>query len=270
MNTKLLYAPHVDGRRDILFVSAFKDIGRDKWAISPRSVGQYISNFLNLAHTITYRLIVFVEPAIEDALRTHSLPANIELRKSADVTTFYDMYIDNETRMMGSDEYRTKIPEDRRQAPEHWCPAYTLINHAKVNYVKHVKDNYPGYTYYAWIDFGCIQRLDNIPRNINISKLTDKVTYLALREPPAVAIDANDMLRSHDIYITGANVIVHHSRVDEFANMYCAKLEEWKDRCICDDDQNLVLQLYFDNPGRFQLFYSNEWTSLYRNHLNRV
>lgn len=44
--------------------------------------------------------------------------------------------------------------------------------------------------------------------------------------------------------------------------------KKWQNDYICDDDQALVLQLYYDNPSIFNIILDNEWFSLFRKHLN--
>ena len=40
----------------------------------------------------------------------------------------------------------------------------------KINFVKYTKDCFPNYTYYSWVDFGCIREIpENIPNNINVT-----------------------------------------------------------------------------------------------------
>ena len=51
-----------------------------------------------------------------------------------------------------------------------------------------------------------------------------------------------------------------HRAVDssKFLGIY-----EWQNNYITDDDQNLILQIYFDSPYLFHLIQDNNWCSLY-------
>ena len=69
--------------------------------------------------------------------------------------------------------------------------------------------------------------------------------------------------------MAGSQFVVHRDLVEPFASLYEAKIVEWHQKGICDDDQNLVLQVYFDNRALFELFPSDEWFSLFRLHLNQ-
>ncbi len=255
-------------KNTIIFTTAFKDIGRKDWDIIPRSNETYISDFLKLANNIDYKLIVYVEDNIYNILKSYTFKSNIILINLNTVNTFFDQYIENERKMINSLEYKQKIPKDRDGAPEHWCADYNLINHSKINFIADTKKLFPNYEYYGWVDFGLVQNnFDIIPKNIDFSKLDERMTFSILKQPN-MPIDANLMLRSHDIYFTGGHFIAHNNYVNIYEYLYKQKLDEWKSKVICDDDQNLILQLYFDNPSIFQLYLMNTWRSLFSEFLN--
>jgi hypothetical protein len=254
----------------ILFITAFKDIRRDSWSIVPRSKHDYIHDFLPLAQNIKYNLIVYIEDDIYDILQKYTFPSNIFLIKSKEVAnTFYDRFLESEQEIMFSEQYKSKIPCDRKGAPEHNYPKYTLINHCKINYVADAKKRYPTYEYYSWLDFGAgRQTISDLPHNIHFERLQQKITYLVLNTPPLTRVKEEDMLKSHSIYFPGGQFIVHTSLVETFETLVENKLLEWREKWICDDDQNLILQLYFDNPELFHIHKGHEWLSLFRVFLN--
>jgi hypothetical protein len=125
------------------------------------------------------------------------------------------------------------------------------------------------YEYYSWLDFGCIRNtIEDVPKNINFNKLHNKISYLALRMPPNDPINAEDMIHIHDVYLTGSLFITHNSLVEKHEELYRNLLEKWKNEVICEIDQVAILQIYFENKNLFELFISDEWFSLFRNHLN--
>ena len=77
------------------------------------------------------------------------------------------------------------------------------------------------------------------------------------------------MLHSHTVYLAGSQFVVHKDLVEKFENLYEEQLLEWQAENICDDDQNLVLQIYNKNKDLFELFQSNEWFTLFSRHLNK-
>ncbi len=201
-------------------------------------------------------------------LKSYNLKSNIILINSGSVNTFFDQYIENEYKMINSLEYKQKIPKDREGAPEHWSAEYNMVNHSKINYLVNTKKLFPNYEYYSWLDFGCIRNtIDDVPKYIDFNKLDERICYLTLKTPTNI-IDANEMLKSHDVYLAGSQNVIHYNLVNITEYLWKTKLEEWKTRIICDEDQGLVLQLFFDNPELFNLYPSNKWFSLFSNHLN--
>ena len=253
----------------IIFSTAFQSINRDNWSSFNRKIEEYINYFLSLSQNILYKLIVYLDDNMFDVISKYDLKSNIVLYKISHVKTFYNDFIENERIMINSKEYKRKLVPHRLNNPEHWSAEYNFVNHNKINYVSHTKKLYPIYEYYAWIDFGCIRNnINDIPKNINFKKLHKKISYLALNKIPNEKISAEDMLKRDDIYFAGAQFIIHTTLVETYEKLYRNLLETWKKEIICDDDQNAILQIYFDNKNLFELFYSNEWISLFRNHLN--
>lgn len=253
----------------IIFSTAFQGINRKNWTSFNRKNDEYIKCFLSLAQNILYKLIVYLDDDMYESISKYNLKSNIILYKISDVKTFYNDFVENERLMINSNEYKKKLAPHRLNNPEHWSAEYNLVNHNKINYILQTKKLYPMYEYYAWIDFGCIRNnINDIPKNINFKKLHKKISYLALKEPPNEKISAENMLKSDDVYFAGAQFITHTTLVELHEQLYRKLLETWKKEIICDDDQNAILQIYFDNKHLFELFYSNEWVSLFRNHLN--
>ena len=248
---------------DILFITAFKDINRHLWRHYGRTNEEYFECFMRLANSIKYTLIVYVDNYIKDELISkYSFASNIIFRDMTTVDTFLNKYVSTDKAIMNSEIYKNKIPVDRKLNPEHCFSEYNLINHSKINFVKDSQIHYPNYEYYSWIDFGYVKNNDSIPRNINLSLIPKKITYHCIRQP-TYRIDPNTMLRSHDIYITGSSFIVHSSLVCKFNELWENKIIEWQKINITDDDQSLILQIYYDNPELFNLIQNNSWFSLF-------
>ena len=258
--------------KTILFVTAFRDIGRDKWnGWLQRDIDIYISYFKNLVDNISYRLLVFVEPDIKEKLVNMQLPNNIEILDLGNYQTIYEKFIDREREIMASDTYKNMIPDYRKGLPEHWSAEYTLLNHSKVSYVSHAKRLYPTYDFYSWLDFGLVRDdMNYAPKKVNLDKLSDnKGCFMLLNSLPSSRIDPREMLKTNDIYFTGGHFVLPSGIIESFEKIYENKMQEFQNMGICDDDQNLLFQIYFDNPDLFQFFVSSEWRSLFKNFLNR-
>ena len=192
---------------------------------------------------------------------------NIIFENLNNVNTFYNTFIENDKKIIESDIYKNKIPDYRKISPEHVYSEYNLINHSKINFVRHTKMLYPNYLFYAWIDFGRMNDAnENIPQTVNISLLpTNKITYHFVNEPPTNPINEHDMLKSNEVFLLGSSFIVPNNLVETFELIWKQKLLVWQNIFITDDDQNLVLQLYFDNPKLFHKIKNPKWYNMYYN-----
>lgn len=254
--------------QEIIFVTSFKNIGRENWNCYNLSNGRYIDYFYTLVNNIKYKLVVYLENDIKEiVIKNKTFSENIQFEDLNRVDTFYNKYIENDKIIITSDIYKNKIPDYRQKLPEHLYSEYNLINHSKINFVRHTKELYPNYLYYAWIDFGRMnESIENIPKNIDMSLLpTDKIVYHFIEDPPLQRIDENAMLCSNYVYMLGSSFIVPNKLVENFESIWEKKLIDWQNKYITDDDQNLVLQLYFDNPELFSKIKNEKWYNMYSN-----
>ena len=196
----------------IIFTTMFKNIGRDNWTFFNRSEQAYIDDFRYLAENIDYPLVVYVENQVLKkivALESIKLRSNIFLVDSSTIKTYVDTHLESEMQIMNSEAYKQKIPEGvLRKVPEHTVPAYTLINHSKVQFISYTKRSFPGFNYYAWIDFGFVRngKVDTLPKNINFSKLGKKILVNNLDPLPQQPVSAETMLSRHDNFFWGRNL----------------------------------------------------------------
>jgi hypothetical protein len=252
----------------------FKNIGRSEWKFYKRSFDTYLSCFKQLAENIDYPLIVYAESEeLKEIISNVRLNQNIILINSSSISTYLNTHIETERKIMESDEYQIKIPEKRRHNPEHFIPEYNLLNHSKIQFLVHAKKYMPGYKYYAWIDFGWVRdnKLEHIPRNIDLNKLNNKIIVNNLDFIPIYHIPADLMLSKYEIFIGGGSYIIPNDLIDVFQYLYNKKLEQWIHMGIADDDQNLMYQLWYENKDMFELIHTgiDNWWALYRDHLNK-
>ena len=250
----------------IIFTTSFKDINRSNWNIYERSNNMYYNHFYKLAENIPYKLIVYLEQNImEEITKNKIFNDNIIFIDMNNVDTFYNKYTEKDKLIIESEDYKKKIPQHRKINPEHLYSEYNMINHSKICFVKHTKNIFPNYEYYAWIDFGTFNNdISNIPKNINFNLLKPVITYGLLENLPNISIDPNYMLTSDKIYFQGSTFIVYNTYVNLFHDLWERKIIEFQENNITDDDQNLVLQIYFDNPELFNTIYTKEWFKLYK------
>jgi Bacterial protein of unknown function (HtrL_YibB) len=241
----------------ILFVTMFRDIGRDKWTYFQRPVSEYINRFKFLAEQIEYPMIAYVEG---DVIESTDKLQVVDLNS---VQTFIHTHIESERAIMNTKEYQSKIPECRKICPEHIYPEYTLLNHSKIQYIADAKKRMPNYDYYVWIDFGFAVDSECVPRNIDTTKLGSRILFNTLDPIPDVHISPREMLSSSAIYMLGTTFIVPSPLVEVFEALYTKKLNEWQSAGIADDDQNMYYQIWVENKEYFRLIPTNRWRSLF-------
>lgn len=259
------YLQNEINKKNILFVTAYKDIKRSEWSHYTRTNNEYFNSFLKLAQYIEFNLVVYLEDDIFKQLSKFKFNSNIIFKNFNDVNTFFNKHLENEKLIIDSEFYKNKIPYSRKTNPEHVYAEYNLINHSKINFISHSKKLF-NYDFYAWVDFGYVKDFISVPvrKNINPSLIPEKIIYHYLKYPDLNSIvSPNDMLKSDDIYLTGSSFIVPNSLVENFEILYENKIKNFQNNYICDDDQNLVLQLYYDNPELFHIIYNNKWFSLF-------
>lgn len=250
---------------DIIFITAYKDIGRSKWDFFTRSNDEYYNYFYNLATNIKYTLIVYIDNITKTELeQKYSFNSNIVFKDINTVNTFYKKYIEIEEKIINDIKFKEKIPQYRKHCPETRFANYNLINHSKINFVSHTKKLYPNYKFYSWLDFGGFRSIDSsIPKNINIDILPKKIIFQTLTTKIINYIDANEMLKYDDVFICGSIFIIYTELVELYEKKYEQILNNLQKNYIVDDDQSVVLQVYFNNKELFYLIYNEKWFELF-------
>lgn len=252
-------------QKKILFVTAFKELGRERWTYYARRTDEYFEYFTNLVRTLPHPLAVF----IEDGLRAR-VQAVIDAAAASDrvtvsdygsVDSFLVKYLERERAVMAAPEFRQLVAR-RLDCPETHNPEYTLVNHSKINFVRAAQTAQPDFDFYAWVDFGIWRSHETqIPR-LDVNALPEKYIFNALKLPEK-RIDEITLLRNGEVYLTGGMFIIPAAQTVEFENDFKVKLEEWHERGIADDDQALLVQLYSEKPERFYPIVTGKWFTLF-------
>lgn len=258
--------------KDILFVTAYKDINRSKWPSISRSNNEYFQKFKLITETIKHTLIVFVEDDIKlQLIQQYNFPSNILFYNLNTTNSFFNNHLLNQIQIIESETYKDKIPSDRKSAPEHNYAEYNLINHSKINFIREAKDLYPDYSFYSWIDFGFGKTKYHYPTIIeNVHLLPRKIIYQLYTPIPEIKISPNDMLKEHRIFFIGSSYIIPNEMINTFENIYKLKMLELEKDNIVDDDQNMLYQIYYDYPDMFYLINNSDWFSFYNLLPNKI
>ena len=253
-------------QKKILFVTAFKELGRERWTYYARRTDEYFEYFANLVRTLPHPLAVF----IEDGLRARA-QAVIDAAAASDrvtvsdygsVDSFLVKYLERERAVMAAPEFRQLVAR-RIDCPETHNPEYTLVNHSKINFVRAAQTAQPDFDFYAWVDFGMCRGANSAVPRLDIDRLPDRITYNTIAVPEQRQSELQ-LLNSGAVFLTGDSFIVPAARVAAFEAAWEAKLVDWQARGLADDDQALVVQLFYDEPSQFALTVSGRWFMHYQ------
>ncbi len=246
----------------ILFISAFKDLGRGDWKGFERSVDKYCTWFKYLIQN-PIRIVLFAEEDVRKKLEQevgfrHSLPYEPE-------STFLGSHLEKEREILQSAKHQNLLLH-RKENPECWSAEYNLVNHNKVLFVQRAKALYPGYSHYAWIDFGYIRSEQDICEDFDWSPLANLKTirYSAHREirPEDFTMSPRETCFYAPDPFQGSMFICPADLVDWYAETYRQMLNTFHSQWLGDDDQALLYHIYKAHPQNFSFHVCRDWFKL--------
>lgn len=252
----------------ILYVTAYKDIGRGSWnTIYRQSTENYYKNFTTLAKSCK-NLVCFADENTKKYIKDNILMKNDLVIDYNEEDTFFGKYLEKEQKAMQSDWYKT-ILRHRLHHPEHSIPEYNIVNHNKFHFIKRAKELFPTYDFYVWIDFHYTRHNDInnqyplvFPDSLSIPK--NKITIASFIKDENIPFMDIPMISitSYEI-IMGSTFIMPKDIVDIFYEEYDKQLRISYERGIADDDQNIHLQLFHREPLLYNLLHSNKWGTFF-------
>lgn len=252
----------------ICYVTAFLDIQRENWSTFRRTFDEYFQAFTPLIDLFkddnNNHLVVFM-----DKKRSEKVKQYVNNLQNVTVIDIDEDYLQNnsilwkrlpkEIEIINSIEYK-KVVSHRLSYPEHSNPRYTLINHAKIDFVNLAVQMVTN-PYFCWVDFGYFSKPENIPKRLLDVNLLDrnKINYTLIN--PISVIDSNVLytLQNAPEKIGGFFFFGSRERMIEYQKLYHLVHETFQKNNIADDDQHLVLQCYFAKPDLFALHAVGGW-----------
>jgi len=280
----------MDTNDDITIVTAFLDIGRDKWPNSEfkRTTEFYIDSFLNYLN-YPYRMVCYIdEKYIDKVLQVYEkspyqnkkfIPINKEWM-NYNIHAWSNLEIDR--KILNSDEFKNFLKkrleimypnglpsENIREhlCPENIYPEYNVINHSKIDFIMHAEKNGFINTYFtAWSDFGYFSTYHSdgsiLPRNtIDTNKLDRTKITICLRRK--IVENDTDMyftlLYAYELFI-GAFYAGPTHMMEYFQQLYHSCVVELYNNGISDDDQHVHIRCHIKNPQLLDLkVFDGDW-----------
>ena len=255
----------------LTYVTAFFDIGRDNWNNSfKRDFKTYMKNFIPYLFLFQnnldddYDMIVYIDEIHYNTLRRLidiDLPIKIIKINNEFLKNHIPIWnrLPRETEIMNSDTYKN-LMRNRLQFPEHHKPKYTLINHAKIDFLNHAM-TISNSEYLCWTDFGYFQLHNRIPINhIDLHKLDlNKINYTLINHLKKEDESLKYTLLTAPETIGGFFFFGNRTVLKEYQELYWDMLDYFDSINIADDDQHVALRCYFKHPELFKLHHLGGW-----------
>ena len=244
----------------MIYVTSFLDINRSSWTNHRRSFDQYLISFRAFIHLFDNqsidKMVVFIDKkhfqVLKDQIRSNITLIPISIQWMIDNVDVFKS-IDRENDIMKDNLYRSLLG-DRQKFPEHNYPLYTMINHAKIDLVCKAIDMYQEDDIFAWVDFGFFADASNIPIKLLDKKhfLLDKMNYHLINHIHTVENHDPIFHLQHAPELIGGFFFISSSNVLKlYKTAYNEMVDFFHQNNIQDDDQHIVLQLYYKYPNLF-------------------
>ena len=166
----------IQGPSQITWVTAFRDLGRDKWKSTTRSIDSYIESFERIRHLDP---VCFVDEPIASLIRERTGHKRIFPWNEAD--TFIDRHVSRQREILQDPEFQRRVPELLKWAPEFSNEMYGLVNCAKACFLRRASEMLPGSTHFGWIDFGFAKKPEETPPQMARPVVSDKIIISSFR-----------------------------------------------------------------------------------------
>jgi hypothetical protein len=249
---------------DICYVTTFFDLDRENWVKYERSIDHYFDSFattiaLLRKEPMGAHLVVYIDR--KHRLRLDKIIGDTKNVSVVDIDEDYldkNIFIwsrlDEETRIMNTAEYKELIAH-RIEHPEHYNPRYTMINHAKIDFITRTMDIID-YQYFCWIDFGYFGGdSKRVPVHLlDITKFDlERINYTLIHQIDDRDKDVLYTLKEAPYKVGGFFFFGRKDVIRSYQKLYHETHLELQEQGIVDDDQHLALRCYFKQPDLFKM-----------------
>lgn len=258
--------------RDILFVTAFHEAGREHWSFFRRDKRLYLEWFSYLTKLRNIKTVCYYRKD-----RQSELPqGNCTVRDFEREDTFFKDYYDEEKAITLNPRFREFIKE-RESYPEHYCPNFSMMTHAKANFIRRAARQYPHHSHYAWIDFGIVRRPLAPDTVFDWSRLTDdKIHFQVFAPPDGYPSDPRQLCLESPDALSASLFVIPRGLVEWYEHVYEEELKINHSLLIADDEQNIMLRLAQKYPKKISAdivdgwydFFTTQYGNKYSNHIN--
>lgn len=258
----------------VSIVTAFVDIGRDKWTgikngqqipqFIKRDVDTYFERFERLAK-LKNPIVVFTESKFVE--RIQSIREDIVVIDVADIFQDHAHVINRIKSIQESSSFIRFV--DRKYAPEYWSPEYVLINFLKSHFVNYaVEEGLCPTNTSAWIDFGYVRDDTFCPEGMEWKFNTDGDINLFSNTPHTHDMPIFELIKHGDVVIQGCHIVAPNGMWASLKNLMNGALTTLFNVGFVDDDQTLLLMAYRAAPHLFKINPGNsiDWFVIFKDY----
>ncbi|XP_070187486.1 protein HtrL-like [Littorina saxatilis] len=253
------------GMYNFTVVTALLDIGRGHWGKDSRGLNEYLL-YMQRVLRLDVNMVIYVavkgRPMVQWMRRGRENRTRIIDAKVEDVPYF--KYRDRIQEIMNSDEYQRDNELFQKRLVESIFPEYDIVQWAKLYFLHEVIQSRPfSNDYFVWIDAGYgrgedIHPKDGIWKPRKLLAQPDKVTFLMRDDPNQFRADVARLHKMSLNILAGGFFGGGGRALERLYELQQEHVREWMETGVVDDDQTIVMQLYFKHPHLFNLV-SADW-----------
>jgi len=267
----------------ICYVSSYIDIGREYWTTCfKRTTDDYFNAFkplLSLFEKLPvnlqpyFELIVYIDEMYYYRLKDVDI-FNVRIipvgKKFLTENIPAWNKINREMEVMMSDDFR-RTYANRLFYPEASNFFYTTLQHAKSDFVAY-STQISNAEYFCWVDFGYFKEPSYIPNQLIDLNYFDKtkINYSLVENIDERDKDIFYTMRVAPDRIGGFFFLANRENVLLFQKLYHEMHDYFHGRNIVDDDQHIVLRVYFKYPELFKLHSLGGWHKILKEYQLKI
>lgn len=252
---------------EITIVTAYFNIGREKWKGYERGDNKYV-NYFDFWAKIKNNIIVYTDKNLVN--KVYEIREKYGLKEKTKVIAINNLYdIDvllyNRMKEVMENEISLNFHFYKEiKRPEAWNVEYNYVTFLKYYFVNKAVIDFNLNGLVSWLDFGFNHGGDlgltdtndfNFCWQYNFSKKIHLFAVKKIEEKRPIF----DIIRNLDTYIMGGIMVAPSYMWGDFYNLARQSIISLLDCGFCDDDQTIALMAYYKNPDLFEIHNVEFW-----------
>jgi protein YibB len=252
---------------EITIVTAYFNIGREKWKGYERGDNKYV-NYFDFWAKIKNNIIVYTDKNLVN--KVYEIREKYGLKEKTKVIAINNLYdIDvllyNRMKEVMENEISLNFHFHKEiKRPEAWNVEYNYVTFLKYYFVNKAVIDFNLNGLVSWLDFGFNHGGDlgltdtndfNFCWQYNFSKKIHLFAVKKIEEKRPIF----DIIRNLDTYIMGGIMLAPSYMWGDFYNLARQSIISLLDCGFCDDDQTIALMAYYKNPDLFEIHNVEFW-----------